>query len=232
MYTMNTQIQKPKLNIQAIILPLIALVLIVGAMMVQLHALPQGAVRVSVADITQADHIRGDINAPVKVVEYSDLECPFCKDFHATMNQLYKELGPTNQIVWVYRHFPLDNLHKKARTEAMATECVAQLGGDNAFWAMTDSIFQTTTSNDGLDLNILPTLAEKAGVNRIAFLKCFNTKETASLVDEDAKSGAEAGATGTPYTLVISPKGNAFPIGGAFPYAEAKAVIEKAINDK
>jgi predicted DsbA family dithiol-disulfide isomerase len=97
---------------------------------------------------------------------------------------------------------------------------------------MTDSIFEITTANDGLDLNILPTLAEKAGVNRGQFLKCFNAKETAAEVEADAKSGAAAGASGTPFTLVISPKGNVFPINGAFPYEQAKQIIEKAINDK
>jgi predicted DsbA family dithiol-disulfide isomerase len=109
---------------------------------------------------------------------------------------------------------------------------VAKLGGDEAFWKMTDSIFEITTSNDGLDLAVLPTLAEKAGVKRGAFLTCFNSNEMATAVEEDARSGAAAGASGTPYTLVISPKGNVFPISGAFPYAQAKQVIDRAMRDK
>ncbi|MFM2383541.1 MAG: hypothetical protein RIQ72_113 [Candidatus Parcubacteria bacterium] len=231
---MNTQEPKKSQSqkIQGIIVAIVAVLLIGGALAVQSNARPQGSEDITFTQVTDADHIRGNINAPVKVIEYSDLECPFCKDFHATMNQLFNEYGIKDQIVWAYRHFPLDNLHKKARTEAMATECVAKLGGDEAFWKMTDSIFEITTANDGLDLSILPTLAEKAGVNRNQFLKCFNAKETAGEVQADAESGAAAGASGTPYTLVISPKGNVFPIGGAFPYAQAKQIIEKALNDK
>ncbi len=231
---MNTQEpKKSKMQkVQGITFAVIAVLLIGGALTVQSNARPQGAQDITVPPITEDDHIRGNINAPVQVIEYSDLECPFCKDFHETMKRLYNEYGIKDQIVWAYRHFPLDNLHKKARTEAVATECVAKLGGDEAFWNMTDSIFEITTANDGLDLAILPSLAEKAGVNRNQFLKCFNAKETAAEVEADAQSGAAAGARGTPYTLVISPKGNVFPISGAFPYEQAKQIIEKALNDK
>ena len=83
--------------------------------------------------VTSEDHIRGDINAPVKIVEYSDTECPFCKRFHTTMQEVYNEYGKTGKVAWVYRHFPLDQLHSKARKEAEATECAAELGGNDKF---------------------------------------------------------------------------------------------------
>ncbi|MBE0618991.1 MAG: thioredoxin domain-containing protein, partial [Burkholderiales bacterium] len=74
------------------------------------------------------DHIRGDTAAPVTLVEYSDFECPFCKRFHATAKRLVDE--SKGQVKWVYRHFPLDELHPgKARKEAVASECAAEIGG-------------------------------------------------------------------------------------------------------
>jgi protein-disulfide isomerase len=86
----------------------------------------------NMAPITSADHIRGNPNAPVKIVEYSDMECPFCKRFHPTMQQTVDEYD--GKVAWVYRHFPLDSIHSKARSEAIATECAGELGGNDMFW--------------------------------------------------------------------------------------------------
>ncbi len=214
---------------------IVALALIIGASLVQSNSAPTGTVDVEVPPITAADHTRGDLNAPVKVIEYSDLECPFCKDFHETMLQVFAEYGPSNQITWVYRHFPLTSLHKQARGEAIAVECASKVAGparaNEVFWTMTDEIFKTTPSNDGFNLGTLPTLAEKSGVNKLEYIKCYNAAETADKVDADAAGGADAGAQGTPYTLVISPKGNIFSVNGALPIEEVKATIEKALAD-
>src|SRR3989344_4890477 len=75
------------------------------------------------------DHIFGNADAPVKIIEYSDFECPFCKDFHKTMKQITDEYEDSGKVAWVYRHFPIDELHPvKARKEAIASECAAELG--------------------------------------------------------------------------------------------------------
>ncbi len=104
--------------------------------------------------VTSADHIQGDINAPVKVVEYSDLECPFCKRFHTTMQQVMKEYGK-DKVAWVFRQFPLSQLHSKSPKEAEATECVAELGGNDAFWKFVDLINEVTPSNNALDKAVI-----------------------------------------------------------------------------
>ncbi|KKQ77558.1 MAG: Sodium/proton antiporter, partial [Parcubacteria group bacterium GW2011_GWA1_38_7] len=69
------------------------------------------------AAISDSDHVRGNPDAPVKIVEYSDTECPFCKRFHSTMQEVMNEYGKDGKVAWVYRHFPLDQLHSKARKE-------------------------------------------------------------------------------------------------------------------
>lgn len=113
-------------------------------------ALPteQKGLKIRPADSTRED-VRGNKNAKITIVEYSDFECPFCKRFHQTMQQVMQNFG--NDIKWVYREFPLDGLHQQARTEAMAAECAHEQG---KFWQMTDGIFQVTPSNDGMDVTL------------------------------------------------------------------------------
>lgn len=168
----------------------------------------------SLDEVSSEDHVRGNINkAEVVIVEYSDTECPFCKNFHNTMKNTIEKYG--EKIAWVYRHFPLDNLHAKARIEAESTECVASLGGNDAFWQYLDMIFETTNSNDTLDLNILPVLAEKAGIDTEEFNKCLSDGKFKNAVQQDLESGARAGATGTPYSVIITKDGTQIPLAGA-----------------
>lgn len=93
--------------------------------------------------------VRGNPNAQITIIEYSDLECPFCKRFHQTMEQVMSTYS--NDIRWVYRQFPLDSLHKKTRTESNAVLCAGEQG---KFWEFTDGIFRDTPSNDGMDITI------------------------------------------------------------------------------
>lgn len=102
------------------------------------------------APVTAADHIRGDINAPVKVVLYSDLECPFCKRFHGTMQDIMKAYS-TDKVAWVFRPFPIAQLHPKAVKEAEAAECAAEIGGNDAFWKFIDKVEEVTPGNNKLD---------------------------------------------------------------------------------
>ena len=87
-----------------------------------------GGSAADVVPVSADDHILGNPNAPLVIVEYSDLECPFCKNFHGTMHQIIDEYGKDGLVAWVYRHFPLDSLHSKARREAEATECAGEQG--------------------------------------------------------------------------------------------------------
>jgi hypothetical protein len=63
-----------------------------------------------ISDVTSTDHILGNPNAPIKIVEYSDTSCPFCKMFHPIMKQIIDIYGPTGKVAWIYRHFPLDKV--------------------------------------------------------------------------------------------------------------------------
>lgn len=178
--------------------------------------------------ITDKDHIRGDKNANIILVEYSDLECPFCKRFHLTMQQVLKKYG--NKVAWGYRHFPLDQIHSKADKEAEATECAAELGGNNGFWKMTDKIFEVTPSNNGLDLATLPDLAVQVGLDRNAFKQCLDSGKYAKHVEEDYQGGVKVGINGTPGTVIISKNGKKDLIGGALPFEQVKQQIDTLIK--
>lgn len=155
--------------------------------------------------LNSTDHIVGNPNtATITIMEYSDLECPFCKAFHQTAKRLLEKNG--DELAWVYRHFPLDSIHPKARKEAEATECANELGGEQKFWEYVDLIFATTPSNNGLDLTLLPKFATQLGLDQTAFETCLASGKYADRIESNFKNGLEIGITGTP-TVIVSTKG-------------------------
>jgi len=94
--------------------------------------------------ILATDHIVGNPNAPIVIVEYSDSDCPYCQKFHTTMQEVKDTYG--DKVAWVYRHFPLDSLHPKARMEAEASECVAKLSNNETFWEYLEAMFTINSS--------------------------------------------------------------------------------------
>ena len=188
----------------------------------------------AVQPVSAGDHIRGNAKAPVKVIEFSDFECPYCKSFHASMKQMMDDYGKGGKVAWVYRHFPIDEIHPKARKEAQAAECAGELGGNNAFWAFADRLFEIAPSNNKLDLAQLPQIAEFVHLDKAKFAACLSGDEHggkyAAHIEANQKDGTAAGGVGTPYTLVISAKGKIFPINGAEPYSAVKATIEAALQ--
>lgn len=184
---------------------------------------PAAAVEVSLRAVdADEDHIRGAKRPKVTIVEYSDLECPFCKSFHGTMQKVMETYG--DDVQWVYRHLPLDSLHRKARTEALASECA---GEQNKFWEFVDVIFANTPSNDGLDLSLLPNYARDAGLNVAQFSTCMDEQKYAGAVEDDVKDAAGAGARGTPYSILIGPDGEKTPLNGAQPFSAVEAAIQQ-----
>ena len=89
--------------------------------------------------IAADEYIRGNPNAQVTLVEFSDLQCPFCKRFHPTVQQVLAEYG--DQVRWIYRHYPIDQLHPHARPAAEASECLAEQKGAEGFWQFIDAVF-------------------------------------------------------------------------------------------
>mgnify|MGYP001811135146 CR=1 FL=1 len=103
-----------------------------------------------IPEVTANDHIIGDINAPIVVVEYSDLECPYCKRFGGVMDQLVKDSnGP---VAWVSRHWIV---HQGAVSKTAAAECVAKLKGNDAFWKYINLTFGLIKTQDDINKEAL-----------------------------------------------------------------------------
>ncbi len=174
----------------------------------------------------KVDHIRGNANAKVTLIEYSDLECPFCKTFHPTMQQIMAKYG--TQVRWVFRHFPLDSIHSQARPEAIASECAAEQG---KFWEFIDKVYAVTPGNDGLDLSQLGNYAKEAGVKNISkFQSCVDSKKYADRVQRDSTSGAEGGVRGTPNTIIVGPNGETTIVNGAEPFSSVEAKLQQYLK--
>jgi protein-disulfide isomerase len=177
--------------------------------------------------VTSSDHTRGNKNAKVTLVEYSDFECPFCQRFHPVTQELLKTYG--DKIRLVYRHFPL-TFHANAQKEAEASECIAELGGQDAFWKYVDTIFERTTANGtGFALEKLGPLAGELGVNQAEFQTCLDSDKYEKLVKDQIADGTKGGVSGTPSTFIIDPKGETQLIVGAQPIEAFKTEIDKAL---
>jgi protein-disulfide isomerase len=183
--------------------------------------------KVELSPITTQDHITGNPNAKIVVVEYSDLECPFCKVFHKTMHQV---IETNKNVAWVYRHYPIPQLHSKAQKEAEATECVWEQGGNTAFWQYADKIFETTTSNDSLDPAKLPEIAGALGFDVTSFKTCLESGRYESKVQASIDGGNKSGVRGTPKSFIVKNGKVVDVIDGAQSIDTVKKQIEKALK--
>ena len=184
--------------------------------------------KIDIAPVTEKDHIIGSRNADLVIVEYSDTECPFCKSFHPTMKEVVRTYD--GKVAWVYRHFPIAQLHAKAAKEAEATECAAELGGNQGFWKYIDKVFETTNSNDSLNPAELPKIAKAVGLDVTAFNACLSSGKYTEFVQKSVEEAVKAGARGTPYSVIISKDGTKVVINGAEPFAMVKAKLDDLLK--
>lgn len=186
----------------------------------------------AVRPVSSDDHIKGNPDAPIKIVEYSDFECPFCKRFHDTMNDVMDKYSESGEVAWVFRQFPLDQLHPvKARAVAVASECAAEQGGNDAFWEFTDGYFAVTLTNNRTDIDaVIPQLVKDAGLDQKSFQTCFKSGKYDEHIATDIQNAAETGGQGTPWSILIGPDGTTYPINGAQPLAAVEQLIQIAQN--
>lgn len=176
------------------------------------------------------DHIRGDPQAPISLVEYSDFECPFCKRFHPSATQLIKD-NP-GKVNWVYRHFPLSFHNPGAQKEAEAAECASTLGGEEAFWRYADLIYARTTSNGkGFPIDNLVPLAVEIGLDEERFQSCLDSGEMRRRVQDDIENGIVSGITGTPGNIFINNQtGQVIPASGALPVERLQPIVDQLLK--
>jgi protein-disulfide isomerase len=181
-----------------------------------------------VEPVGENEFIRGNKNAQITLIEYSDFECPFCARFHPTMQQVLEKYG--DDVRWVYRHYPL-SFHPNAQKAAEASECVAEQLGNDGFWAYADAIVEEQNKLGGsLSPAAILAAANAAGANEASFKTCLDSGKYAQAVADDLASGTAAGVTGTPGTILLTQDGKAELISGALPIEQVKTVIDKYLQ--
>lgn len=180
-------------------------------------AAPSGGAASAMPEVTDEDWVRGDLDkAKVVMVEYSDYECPFCSRHHPTLQTILDEFG--DDVAWVYRHFPLTSIHPNATPAAVAAECAGELGGNDAFWEMTDGLFENISN---LGPATYDRLAADIGLNAGEFSECLDSGKYESKVAEHQRGGAAAGVTGTPGTFI-----NGQLVPGAVPVDQVRSIVQ------
>ncbi|PID57748.1 disulfide bond formation protein DsbA [candidate division KSB3 bacterium] len=184
----------------------------------------------NVPRISERDHIYGKPDATITLIEYSDFECPFCKNFHPNPKQVVDDSD--GQVNLVYRHYPLQFHNPGAQKQAEASECAAELGGSEAFWHYADLLYERTTSNGrGFSLQDLVPLAEEIGLDSEAFQRCYESGTYTERVKQDVKDAQMSGITGTPGTIVLNnSSGEAKLISGAQPVETLKQAVEELLE--
>ncbi len=185
---------------------------------------------VTMRPVSADDHILGNPNADVVIVEYSDTECPFCKQFHTTLQRVMSEYGSTGKVAWVYRNFPIASLHPKAPKEAEALECANELGGVSKFWEYTNMIYSVTNSNNSLDPAQLPIIAKNVGLDVTKFNTCLSSGKYAAKIQADYDDAVAAGGQGTPNSILVTKDGMKTVVQGAQSYEALKATIDALLQ--
>ncbi|MFA5999952.1 MAG: thioredoxin domain-containing protein [Candidatus Paceibacterota bacterium] len=157
----------------------------------------------SVKAVSVDEHIVGNLDAPVVIIEYSDTECPFCKSFHNTMQGVVAQ--NSGKVAWVFRHYPL-SIHPKAFHEAEATECAWGQGGNDTFWKYVDEVFKRTESNNKLEVSELPKIAKDIGLDVPTFNACLDGGKYKAKVQASIDEKNKTGQIGTPFNVVMTKK--------------------------
>lgn len=175
---------------------------------------------------TKKDHWRGSASARYVWVQYSDYECPFCKRNHPDVVKLMD--GNKDKMAWVFRHYPL-GFHPKAQKSAEATECAAKLGGNDAFWKITDKIFEAMPD---MELSDLGSIASAVGVNKTSFQKCLDSGEMEKTVTAQSNEGSTNGIAATPTAVIYDMKtGKTALVEGALPYESLKQAFDQFVSE-
>jgi len=185
---------------------------------------------VNVKKVTADDHMFGNKDAKVTLVEYSDFECPYCKVFDGIANQLVNDYN--GQVNWVYRHYPLSFHDPMATMEAETSECVADAGGNDKFWAYVAEVYAKTKSGGkGLSEDEVYAIVQDIGVNVSTVKSCVQSGKFADKVKQDIAEGETAGVTGTPGNIFINNQTGAVKaVHGARDVSVFKAAIDEMLK--
>ena len=173
------------------------------------------------------DHILGNPAAKVMIIEYTDFDCEFCKDFDTTLRQVVANEGADGKVAWVLREFPLIEIHPNAFSHARAAECAASVAGNNGFWKFTETLF----ANQPIDTSKYGVFAASAGITGNGFATCFSNASTTldARINADRQNALDIGAQGTPYSLILVSGKTPVVMNGAYSYDAVKELLDQAL---
>jgi protein-disulfide isomerase len=183
-----------------------------------------GNLKDSVSAAADRGRIRGAENAPIWLVEVSDFQCPYCKQWHdQSFAAIDREYVQTGKVRLAYLNFPLSSIHPNARGAAEAAMCASVQG---KFWPLHESLFVTQPQWAGTDKPMakFDSLAVAAGVNAAAWRQCMTSHATAPLIDADRERSSTAGVQSTPTFFIGDRK-----LEGAYPVDSFRVAIDAAI---
>lgn len=184
--------------------------------------------------IDDTDFVEGKKSGKIFVIEYSDPECPYCVTLHPTMKQIRAEYG--DKLGFVYRHFPLTQIHPGAFDESKAIACAGKLRGISGFYEYVDKLYgyKSETQQTKLPASGKEEIASHIGLSKDDFARCMSDPSMADIVDASIQDGVQAGVQGTPTTFVVEKTRKGYEIvalvDGARPYEYVKAAIDQALS--
>ncbi|HWU24365.1 MAG TPA: thioredoxin domain-containing protein [Candidatus Paceibacterota bacterium] len=203
------------------------------AIYMQRHTSVEGSVKADISllhPVSLSDHIIGSPSAPVKLVEYSDIDSSYSKTFQQTMEQLMAQYASGGQVAWVYRHLPLIDQHLYAAEHAEAAECIASLGGSGIFWRFIDSLNSAAPGNVQFDPANYDSVVSSLGILPQSFNACMTAHTYQQKVSSDFQNGIAIGAEGSPFTVLLVKGQPPITLNGAVPYDGLKKIVDQAIE--
>lgn len=178
------------------------------------------------------DPVKGNPDAPVTIIEFSDFQCPFCSRFFTqTLPLIEKDYIDTGKVKLVYRDLPIDAIHPNARSAHIAAECADEQG---KFWEYHDILFNNQRQWQGLGSvdfdNTLKEYAGQLGLQTASFDSCMKSPDISKEINDDLLDAAKYGATGTPTFFIGNEKDGYVKITGAQAYSSFQRIIDDQLS--
>jgi protein-disulfide isomerase len=180
--------------------------------------------------ITSSDHLLGNPEAPVVLVEYADVDSEYSKDFQSVMEQVIQDYGTKGNVAWIYRDFPLTDQDPTSEKDDEAAECAAGLGSPSDFFSFIDAMQAAAPGDDQFDPSGYDTIVSTLGIATGSFDDCLTAHTYQKKVAADYASGEAVGVSGTPYSVLFVKGQKPITISGFVPYATMKQLLDTDIQ--
>jgi protein-disulfide isomerase len=176
--------------------------------------------------VSASDHILGKPTAPVVVIEYSDVDSEYSKDFESVMEQVMTDYGPDGNVAWVYRDYPLADEDTNSEKDDEAAECAASLGSSQTFFSFIDAMQAAAPGDEQFDPSQYDSVATSLGLSTGSLDSCISAHTFEKKVESDYENGEQIGVTGTPYSVIEVKGQKPIVISGYVPYETMKQVLD------